>query len=445
MTYPTLNTHACDAVCIGFGPAGIALSCVVQDAREADQPLGELDLRYFEAAPDTRWHPELLLEGTDINHHVLRDLVTPRNPRSRFSFAMYLKAKGRLFDFGLLGRPASRHEWSDYIAWVSCQVDADTRFDTPVSELLPVLSEGRLSAIKVVTPQETLITRNLVLSSGSTPRIPDCFAPLLGPTLFHTSQFLTRLGAFGEALPKRWLVLGSGQSASESVLELLGRDREIEVHSVHRSAGFKLTQLGQFPNRVFGPDHVDYFHSLEATDRHRFLEWSRSTNYAGIDPDESQKLFSVVYEDRIAGRQRLHTHAYRTLTDIQPIAQGYRVVLTDTFSRRSETLDVDAVVLGTGYQQLLVPPLLAGLQPWLEADRDGGLLIDRDYSVATRPDCDARIWVNGLSERSHGISDSQSFSLLALRAERIAHALESAVRHQRASAQTHSTDPVPAQ
>ncbi|EGH17717.1 GTPase CgtA, partial [Pseudomonas savastanoi pv. glycinea str. race 4] len=60
----------------------------------------------------------------------------------------------------------------------------------------------------------------------------------------------------------RWLVLGSGQSASESVLELVSRDHAIEVHSVHRSAGFKLTQLGQFPNRVFAPDHVDYFHSL---------------------------------------------------------------------------------------------------------------------------------------------------------------------------------------
>lgn len=445
MTYPTLNTRHPDAVCIGFGPAGIALSCAVHDAREADQPLGNLDLRYFEAAPYTRWHPELLLDGTDINHHVFRDLVTPRNPRSRFSFAMYLKARGRLFDFGLLGRPASRHEWSDYIAWVSQQVDADTRFDAPVSELLPVLRDGRLHAIKVVTPQETLTTRNLVISSGSTPRIPECFLPLLGPTLFHTSQFLTRLGAFGEALPRRWLVLGSGQSASESVLELLGRDREVEVHSVHRSAGFKLTQLGQFPNRVFGPDHVDYFHSLEARDRHRFLEWSRSTNYAGIDPDESQKLFSITYEDRIAGRQRLHTHAYRVVSEIQPAGEGYRVVLTDTFSRHRETLEVDAVVLGTGYQQLLVPPLLASLQPWLKADHDGGLLIGRDYSVATQPDCDARIWVNGLSERSHGISDSQSFSLLALRAERIAHALETAVRQQRGAAPILSIDPIPAQ
>ncbi|NVL29803.1 L-lysine 6-monooxygenase, partial [Pseudomonas syringae pv. actinidiae] len=69
----------------------------------------------------------------------------------------------------------------------------------------------------------------------------------------------------------------------------------------------------------------------------------------------------------------------------------------------------------------------SGLQPWLAADVDGGLLIDRDYRVVTQGACDVNIWVNGLSERSHGISDSQSFSLMALRAERIANALERAV------------------
>ncbi|MDG6404501.1 hypothetical protein QCD79_31455, partial [Pseudomonas quasicaspiana] len=43
-----------------------------------------------------------------------------------------------------------------------------------------------------------------------------------------------------------WLVVGSGQSASESVLELIARERDILLHSVHRSAGFKLPELGQF-------------------------------------------------------------------------------------------------------------------------------------------------------------------------------------------------------
>ncbi|PQQ37711.1 hypothetical protein C6H68_11435 [Photorhabdus luminescens] len=77
----------------------------------------------LEKADSCAWHPNLLLPSTDINHHVYRDLVTPRNPQSPYSFAMYLKEKNRLFKFGLLGRPASRFEWSDYMIWVGQKLE----------------------------------------------------------------------------------------------------------------------------------------------------------------------------------------------------------------------------------------------------------------------------------------------------------------------------------
>ncbi|MBA6118046.1 SidA/IucD/PvdA family monooxygenase [Pseudomonas putida] len=417
------NTIRRDALCIGFGPAGVALSCVLEDAREQRESLGDLDLAFLEAATDCQWHRELLLDGTDINHHVFRDLVTPRNPRSRFSFAMYLKDKGRMFDFGLLGRPASRHEWSDYITWVARQVDGHTHYDTHVVEILPVCEDGELREVRVETTRGTFTTNRLVLSSGSVPNIPAQFQAMTGARVFHTSHFLSRLAAFGDQMPKRWLVVGSGQSASESVLELLTRNPQAVVHSLHRSAGFKLTQLGQYPNRVFGPDHVDYFHSLDSTSRKRFLDNSRSSNYAGIDPDESQKLFSLQYEDAIAGRQRLLTYGYHQVSAVSRVGEGYRVTLIDTFSQRQREIEVDAIVLATGYAQEKVPSLLAGLQPWLASGEDGGLSIDRDYRIETRDDCQVRLWVNGLSERSHGISDSQSFSMMALRAGRIAQGL----------------------
>ncbi|MCW5255095.1 L-lysine 6-monooxygenase [Verminephrobacter aporrectodeae subsp. tuberculatae] len=431
MSSPSQASIEFDAICIGFGPAGIALSCVFEDAREQAQPLARHAIRFFESAALTQWHPELLLAGTDINHHVFRDLVTPRNPRSRFSFAMYLKSQGRMFDFGLLGRPASRAEWSDYVGWVSRQVDAQVQFDTQVADIEPQVRAGRLDHLRVVTASGTAATtRHLVLSTGSAPRIPALYHDLLGPRVFHTSQFLTRLGAFGANLPRRWMVVGSGQSASESVLELLERRDDILIHSVHRSLGFRLTQLGQFPNQVFSPSHVDYFHGLAHDARRQFLDWSKSTNYAGIDPDESLKLFSLIYEDRLAGRDRLRMQPYRVIHRVAQEGSAYRVVTTDKFTGQEDAFEVDAIVLATGYQQYPAVPLLASLQPWLREDSDGGLLIDRDYQVAVQENCDARLFVNGLSERSHGISDSQSFSLMALRAERIALALDQAISRQ---------------
>jgi L-ornithine N5-oxygenase len=80
-----------DVVSVGFGPAGIALACALEDEAEDNGKKPFARVRFFEKGRDSTWHGAFLLAGTDINHHVFRDLVTPRNPRSRFSFAMYLK------------------------------------------------------------------------------------------------------------------------------------------------------------------------------------------------------------------------------------------------------------------------------------------------------------------------------------------------------------------
>jgi len=412
-----------DAVSIGFGPAAIAIACVIEEARRQNEPLGSVELRFLERAQSTSWHPELLVDGTDINHSLLRDLVTPRNPQSPFSFAMYLKEKGRMFDFGLLGRPASRREWSDYVSWVASQVSRSVNYGETVREVLPVVERGRLSRLRIATNSGPVETRNLIVSSGSSPHIPDMFLPHMGPTVFHTSEFLSRLNAFGDAAPNRWLVIGSGQSASESIFEIIGRLPEAHILSVHRSIGFRLTQLGQFPNQVFSPRHVDYFHNLGFEQRRQYLANSRSVNYAGIDPDESSRLFSLIYEDGIAGRTRLEAFSYHRVTDLKALENGYDVTLEDVFTGAQSRHTVDAVLLATGYLQHPVPPLLANLQPWLLADPDDGLRIDRDYRIALSPDADVQIFANGLSERSHGISDGQAFSLMALRAERIMQAL----------------------
>lgn len=423
MTVLSEAPRTVDALSIGFGPAAIALACVLEDARDEGNPLSEMDIRFLERAAATTWHSELLLSGTDINHNPFRDLVTPRNPRSRFSFAMYLKEKGRMFEFGLLGRPASRHEWSDYVSWVAAQVSRGVSYNETIREVLPGIVDKRLDHVLVDTTSGRLATHNLIVSSGSSPNIPELFVPHLGARVFHTSEFLTRLNGFGTAAPRRWMVVGSGQSASESVLEILDRHDEVQVLSVHRSIGFRLTQLGQFPNQVFSPSHVDYFHGLGDEQRRQYLANSRSANYAGIDPDESMKLFSLIYEDRLVGRERLCVKGYQAVTALEPVGEGYRVTLNDIFTGEATVQEVDAVVLGTGYLQHLVPPLLSNLQPWLATDKDGGLLIDRDYRVALKPETGVRIFANGLSERSHGISDGQSFSLMALRAERIMQAL----------------------
>lgn len=412
-----------DVASVGFGPAGIALACALEDETEDSGKRPYPRVRFFEKGRDSTWHGSFLLAGTDINHHVFRDLVTPRNPRSRFSFAMYLKEKGRLYKFGLLGRPASRVEWSDYIAWVAAQLKEYVSYDEGVLDILPVTEKGTLRAVDLITAQGTYRTRRLILSHGSLPRIPDVFAGHLGGRVFHTSQYLKNVHLGGGPIAQRWLVLGSGQSAGEAVAHLLGAAPTTQVHSVHRGVGFRVGQLGQFPNMAFLPEQVDYFHQLEPARRTKVFEAIRSTNYAGIDADESQALYSFLYEGEVSGHQRLNLHTWSSVVSVEKVGGAYSVLLRDSNTGVQSTLYVDGIVLGTGYEQLPIPPLLTLLQPWLQRDEDGALAVDRHYRVGLHNSEGLHIFANGTSEKAHGISDAQSFSMVALRAEQLTDAL----------------------
>ncbi|HEY0290273.1 MAG TPA: SidA/IucD/PvdA family monooxygenase [Pseudomonas sp.] len=412
-----------DVASVGFGPAGIALACALEDEAEDSGKKPYQRVRFFEKGRDSTWHGSFLLAGTDINHHVFRDLVTPRNPRSRFSFAMYLKEKGRLYKFGLLGRPASRVEWSDYITWVAAQLKDYVSYDEGVIDILPVTENGTLRAVDLVTTQGTYRTRRLVLSHGSLPRIPEAFSAHLGGRVFHTSQYLKNIHLGGGPIAQRWLVLGSGQSAGEAVAHLLGAAPTTQVHCVHRGVGFRVGQLGQFPNMAFLPEQVDYFYQLEPARRTKVFDEIRSTNYAGVDSDESQALYSFLYEGEVTGHQRLNLHTWSNVVSVEKVGDAYSVLLRDSNTGLETTLYVDGIVLGTGYEQLPVPPLLTLLQPWLLRDEDGTLAVDRHYRVGLHNSDGLQIFANGTSEKTHGISDAQSFSMVALRAQQLSDAL----------------------
>lgn len=427
MNHATTSSHYIDTLCIGFGPAGLALACVYDEEFTAQGGTGWRSFLALEKAASCAWHPNLLLSNTDINHHVYRDLVTPRNPQSPYSFAMYLKEKNRLFKFGLLGRPASRFEWSDYMTWVAGKLKDYVRYDHAVQAIEPILKDGQLSGFRVQGDGFTYESRKLILSNGSSPNVPAVFREHMGSHVFHASEYLDRLKAFNGDIPKRWLVLGSGQSAGEVIADLIAKKDDIHVVSVHRSIGFKVAQLGQFPNLVFLPENIEYFKGLDSEGRERFFNHVKSTNYSGIDVDESQHLYSVIYEDEIVGKERLKMAVNSELLTLVRTDEGYHVTLRDSFTGALSEYVVDAIALGTGYQQPMVPGLLKPLEDYLVKDAQGGLQVDGQYKVALRDSDGVQIYVNGLSERTHGISDGQSFSAVAFRAGVIFESLQASV------------------
>jgi L-ornithine N5-oxygenase len=410
-----------DLLGLGFGPAGIALATAIEDWREAEGiTASELPkVKFFERRGDSGWQSALLLPGTDINHHFLRDVATPRNPRSRFTFVNYLKEKGRLFSFGLLRGAATRLEWSDYVLWVANQLRQYASYDTEVTGIEPCIEDGVVKRLRVQTAAGEALAANVVVNGGQKPKVPEEFKPWLSDRFFHTSNFLPALANLDRDASLTFVVVGSGQSAAESVIYLTDEFKNSRFFSVHRRIGFKLLDDGHFSTQIYFPQETDYFHSLRPEHRAHALQDIWLTNYSTIDWEVSRTLYAKMYEAQVLGQERVFVLNRRRVADIEQKNGRYALNLADVYSGDAMRVEADVVILCTGFMEELFPSCLQKLRPYLEVDEMGGLQVDREYQVVSRETFLPRVFLNGLCERTHGMSDSTSFSMMALKAGRI--------------------------
>ena len=56
----------------------------------------DLDVVLFDARPEFRWHPGMLVDGATLQVPFLADLVSLADPTSRYSFLNYLRERGLL-------------------------------------------------------------------------------------------------------------------------------------------------------------------------------------------------------------------------------------------------------------------------------------------------------------------------------------------------------------
>jgi L-ornithine N5-oxygenase len=412
-----------DVVAVGFGPSNIALAVAHEESGS------RLDLHFVEQASETNWQPTMLLDGSDIQNNPLRDLVTPRNPKSHYTFVNYLKCESRLFEYLNLGvHYPLRKDYARYVRWVSKFFEHNVTYGAGASD---VTFDPRAGRWVVDTDKGRFEAAALVVGTGRSWNIPEIFAPHLGPRVFHLSSYLDRLAALGKSL-KSIAVVGGSQSAVEILLDLIARDRQLEIHSIHRSFAMRQKDTSPFSDRVYFPEFVDYFFNVDQAARSELQRQLRPTNYNSADIDVLHKLYLTLYEERLDERPRVRIHNNAYATKVRADERGVTLRLRERFLGREEDVPVDAVVLATGFKDLgtgegteLFPPLLSNVADGLARRPDGALDVRRDYSVISatgRP-----IYLNGMCESSHGLGDAGSFSLLSLRSMDILTSLERAL------------------
>ncbi|MDG9922897.1 MULTISPECIES: lysine N(6)-hydroxylase/L-ornithine N(5)-oxygenase family protein [unclassified Pseudomonas] len=423
----SIETLEYDVIGLGFGPANLAIAVALDE----DRRVREHGLRYcfLEKKPAFEWHGGMLLDDSRMQISFLKDLATLRNPSSRYTFVSYLHEKRRLEAFiNISTFTPSRLEYNDYLGWAAAQFSDRVHYGEEVIGVEPVLDGGDVTRVKVISRladgrTRARITRNLVVSIGGEPVVPEAFRPLKGDArVMHSSGYLERIQACGQ--PKRLAVVGSGQSAAEIFSDLCGRYPSAEVSLVMRSQALRPADDSPFINEIFDPSYTDVVYGQSPEEREAFIQANAQTNYSVVNLDLIESIYHRLYLQKVTGHAPHNLLPQRNIEAVQAGDEGIRLTLSGP--EGVEDRLYDAVVLATGYRRDGYKRLLGGLAEHL------GEGVERDYRLCCQPQMTAGIYLQGCCEASHGLSDTL-LSVLAIRSQEVVDALMDS-RRQRQSA-----------
>ena len=229
-----------DLICVGFGPASLAIAVALHDAnsdsltRPARLHGRRPKVTFLERQRQFEWHAGMLLPGTKMQITFIKDLATLRNPRSEFTFLNYLHQQDRLVQFTNLGTFLPlREEYQDYMRWCADWFQEVVEYGQEVHEVFPEKLSPQSSkvdsfvvqSLNVVTGNlESRRTRHVVIAVGGKPKIPPTL-PQHHPRVIHSSCYSKKIPALLQDAqhPYHVAVIGNGQSAAEIFHDLHSR------------------------------------------------------------------------------------------------------------------------------------------------------------------------------------------------------------------------------
>ncbi|QKV79545.1 lysine N(6)-hydroxylase/L-ornithine N(5)-oxygenase family protein [Amycolatopsis sp. Hca4] len=375
---------------VGIGPFNLSLAALATG-------VDGLDAVFFDARPEFRWHPGLLVEGATLQVPFLADLVTLVDPTNPFSFLNYLRDRGRLLPFYFAERfhPA-REEYDDYGRWAAARLPS-CHFGHEVTGIRWAGDAFELT----IAGREPVLADHVVLGVGSVPSVPEPLRePVADPGVLalHSADYLTHRDALLAA--DSVTVVGSGQSGAEVVLDLLrGRSTVDGLRWLARTPAFAPMEYSKLGLEQFTPDYTAYFHGLPEAVRDRLLptQWQL---YKGIDTETIGAIHDELYRRSITGPPGAVLTPGVEVIGSSRVDDEIELVVRHAQQGRNGTVRTKAVVAATGYVEAPTGPLLAGLGDAVRRDRQGRLDVGADYRVAL--DVPGSLFVQNAERHTHG-------------------------------------------
>lgn len=411
---------------VGFGPSNLALAIALAETGVIR------DCVFAERQQQFGWHEAMKLPDADMQISFMKDLVTPRNPMSPYSFLNYLRERGRLETFiNLRNFYPTRHEFGDYLKWVADAFAANTIYDFTVKAVDAVEHNGTMllcaTGVNSEGSERRIISENLCFATGHRMNIPEFVQPHYGARAFHTSEFLPRMTAVKSDLDRlgrapRILVVGAGQSAAETALYCSDHFPHAQVDWCFRQFALRPMDDSHFVNEIFRGDMVDRWFDKSPEGRAQFRQDFHHANYSAIDGSLIEKIYAARYNRDVENRPFVNIRNLTELVSMVGDGAGVRAGLRNVETGETAQASYDVVILGTGYGEENFSPMLENIRDYLCFDDDGALCVDRTYRVQTRRGLDAGIFSLGSNERTHGIGDTL-LSNVAIRTEPLVRAI----------------------
>lgn len=381
---------------VGAGPANLGLAAMIT---ELPALIDAGSTRFFHDAHDISWHSGQLLPGASMLSEFYWDLVTPVNPRSRFSFLNYLSKKRRLAAFLNAGiSRVSRAEFEDYLRWVSTQLDNLT-LGSKVTRIEYCSGHDlfHVTTARANRPDDYFDAHNVVVGIGAQKKRQLCSN---SPSVISVTDLAFLSKDICDQKHSSVAVVGGGQSAAEAIQLLIDALPDTPRFSwVCPTFAPANINNSAFALELFIDDGISDYHAARTQGREIV---GVEGLVAGVDPELSRQLLARQYTMRaIEGRQLEICRNFR-VSDIRVDADDSVRLIQSTTG--NELGPFDLVVIADGRASGMERALsLFSTNTRKLIDRTA---VNRDYARDLGRISSRNIFFQSVNEETHSSTDS---------------------------------------
>ena len=390
---------------VGAGPFNLSIAALLSKN-------SHINFAFFDKKPAFSWHTGLMLDGARLQTSWMKDLVTPVDPTSEFSFLNFLVQNQRFYSFINAEQAAiSRQEFEQYLRWASERIPG-IEYGNPVREI-----QHKAGKFQVKLDSAEVLADNICIGTGTKPYVPSFASQYLGAHVFHGGSIMQMSRDFSN---KRVVIVGGGQTGAElflgAISERWGQCKSVSWLS--RRDNFEPLDETPFTNDYFTPDYVQCFLNLDKQKKQSVVEKQKLAS-DGISPSTLKEIYQCLYIKKVVENNpaEMLLMPGRELTGMSRQSGGFGLNAYSHLESVREQLNADIVIFCTGFRSA-IPECIEPLVDRLGWEDDGILSMKDNYQVNWEGESENRIYAVNTSRHHHGIVDPQT-SMMAWRSATI--------------------------